>query len=84
MCHVYSFGMHLVKILLISDIDECIQPNNCNVICHNIEGSFFCTGCSRKTEYDSTKMQCTRRKQQTLLLGKNIMVTFDRRHRTLT
>ncbi|XBI69126.1 hypothetical protein VPH35_048238 [Triticum aestivum] len=52
-----------------SDIDECIQPNNCKGICHNIEGSFFCTGCPRKTEYDQTKMQCTRTKQQTLLLG---------------
>ena len=51
------------------DIDECIQPNICKGICNNIEGSFFCTGCPRKTEYDPTKMQCTRRKQQTLLLG---------------
>ncbi|KAI5001288.1 hypothetical protein ZWY2020_025938 [Hordeum vulgare] len=51
------------------DIDECIQPNNCKGVCRNTAGSFFCTGCPRKTEYDPTKMQCTRRKQQTLLLG---------------
>ncbi|KAF7026430.1 hypothetical protein CFC21_038535 [Triticum aestivum] len=51
------------------DVDECLQPNICKGLCHNTEGSFHCTECPRKTEYDSAKMQCTTRKQLTLLLG---------------
>ncbi|VAH86265.1 unnamed protein product [Triticum turgidum subsp. durum] len=37
--------------------------------CHNTAGSFYCNSCPRKTEYDPSKMQCTRTKQQPLLLG---------------
>ena len=51
------------------DINECLQPNNCKGICHNTKGSFSCTECPRKTEYDPIKMQCTKIKQQPLLLG---------------
>ncbi|KAF7068293.1 hypothetical protein CFC21_074067 [Triticum aestivum] len=51
------------------DINECLQPNKCKEICHNTEGSFNCIECPRKTEYDPLKMQCTRIKQQTLLVG---------------
>ncbi|CAM0875464.1 unnamed protein product [Alopecurus aequalis] len=51
------------------DINECLQPNKCIGICHNTEGSFNCTECPRKTEYDPIKMQCTKLKQQPLLLG---------------
>ncbi|XBI69120.1 hypothetical protein VPH35_048232 [Triticum aestivum] len=52
------------------DIDECLQPNICKGICHNIEGSFYCTECPHKTEYDLHKMQCTTTKQHILLSGK--------------
>ncbi|CAN6275436.1 unnamed protein product [Urochloa humidicola] len=51
------------------DVNECLDPKNCNGTCHNIIGSFECTACARKTEYDPVKMQCTSVKQQNLLLG---------------
>ncbi|XP_044985402.1 putative wall-associated receptor kinase-like 16 isoform X2 [Hordeum vulgare subsp. vulgare] len=51
------------------DINECLQPNSCKGICHNTKGSFSCTECPLKTEYDPIKMQCTKIKQQPLLLG---------------
>ncbi|VAH86270.1 unnamed protein product [Triticum turgidum subsp. durum] len=51
------------------DVDECREPNICKGICHNTEGSFNCTSCPRKTEYDAGKMRCTTTKQQTLILG---------------
>ncbi|XP_044985399.1 wall-associated receptor kinase 5-like [Hordeum vulgare subsp. vulgare] len=51
------------------DINECLQPNKCKEICRNTEGSFNCIDCPRKTEYDPLKMQCSRIKQQTLLVG---------------
>ncbi|XP_045089925.1 wall-associated receptor kinase 5 [Aegilops tauschii subsp. strangulata] len=51
------------------DIDECLDPNKCKGVCHNTEGSFSCTECPRKTEYDPSKMKCTVTKQQHLLLG---------------
>ncbi|XP_073367475.1 wall-associated receptor kinase-like 17 [Aegilops tauschii subsp. strangulata] len=51
------------------DIDECLQPNKCKGICHNTNGSFSCTACPHKTEYDPLKMQCTKIKQEPLLLG---------------
>uniref|UniRef100_M8ASV7 Wall-associated receptor kinase 5 n=1 Tax=Aegilops tauschii TaxID=37682 RepID=M8ASV7_AEGTA len=57
----------LIRNLLISDINECLQPNKCKGICHNTKGSFSCTECPRKTEYDPLKMQCTKRQQPLLL-----------------
>ncbi|CAM0875463.1 unnamed protein product [Alopecurus aequalis] len=51
------------------DINECLLPNTCKGICHNKNGSFSCTECPSKTEYDPSKMQCTKLKQQPLLLG---------------
>ncbi|XBI69102.1 hypothetical protein VPH35_048214 [Triticum aestivum] len=51
------------------DINECLQRDSCEGICHNTVGSFYCTKCPRKTEYDPLKMQCTRTKPQPLLLG---------------
>ncbi|KAJ1274421.1 hypothetical protein BS78_05G060300 [Paspalum vaginatum] len=52
------------------DIDECLQQDICKGrVCSNIEGSFKCTECPRKTEYDPTNNQCTRTKQQVLLMG---------------
>ncbi|PAN37452.1 hypothetical protein PAHAL_7G093800 [Panicum hallii] len=53
-----------------TDVNECIvHPNICNGTCHNIIGSYECTECPRKTEYDPVKMKCTSVKQQSLLLG---------------
>ncbi|XP_047080375.1 wall-associated receptor kinase 4-like isoform X1 [Lolium rigidum] len=51
------------------DIDECLKPNNCTGICHNAIGTFTCTECPPKTEYDPTNLQCTPTKQQNLLMG---------------
>ncbi|XP_044951097.1 wall-associated receptor kinase-like 8 [Hordeum vulgare subsp. vulgare] len=51
------------------DIDECLAPNNCTGICLNTVGTFTCTDCPPKTEYDPTKRQCTPTKQQNLLIG---------------
>ncbi|XBI33361.1 hypothetical protein VPH35_056698 [Triticum aestivum] len=51
------------------DINECLQPNKCREVCHNTKGSFSCTECPLKTEYDPLKMQCTKINQQRLLLG---------------
>ncbi|KAM3278948.1 hypothetical protein ACQJBY_046319 [Aegilops geniculata] len=51
------------------DINECLQANSCKGICHNTNGSFRCTECPLETEYDPLKMQCTKIKQQPLLLG---------------
>uniref|UniRef100_A0ACD5W4N6 Uncharacterized protein n=1 Tax=Avena sativa TaxID=4498 RepID=A0ACD5W4N6_AVESA len=51
------------------DINECLQPEKCKGICHNTNGSFSCTECPSKTEYDPLKMQCTKLKQQPLLSG---------------
>ena len=74
---VYILSTHLIKILLVSDIDECLQANSCKGICHNTNGSFRCTECPLETEYDPLKMQCAKIKQQPLLLGKTIfIVTF--------
>uniref|UniRef100_A0ACD5W6D2 Uncharacterized protein n=1 Tax=Avena sativa TaxID=4498 RepID=A0ACD5W6D2_AVESA len=51
------------------DINECLQPDKCKGICRNTEGSFSCTECPSKTEYDPLKLQCTKLKQQPVLLG---------------
>ncbi|XP_066369376.1 wall-associated receptor kinase 1-like isoform X2 [Miscanthus floridulus] len=53
------------------DIDECQIPGICkeNEVCHNVAGSYDCTKCPGKTEYDATTKQCTATKRQNLLLG---------------
>ncbi|KAM0906188.1 hypothetical protein ACQ4PT_016881 [Festuca glaucescens] len=66
---VHIFSTHLIKILLFSHINECLEPNECKGICHNTKGRFRCTECPSKTKYDPLKMQCTKLKQQPLLLG---------------
>uniref|UniRef100_A0A0D9ZIF6 Protein kinase domain-containing protein n=1 Tax=Oryza glumipatula TaxID=40148 RepID=A0A0D9ZIF6_9ORYZ len=51
------------------DIDECKKtPGICKGICHNDIGSYHCTMCPDKTEYDVTAMQCVSRKKQNLLI----------------
>ena len=74
LCYLITSLTH--KILLISDINECLQPNICKANCHNIEGSFYCTECPRGTEYDLDKMQCTTTKQQILLSGKTKLLLY--------
>uniref|UniRef100_M8CP56 Wall-associated receptor kinase 5 n=1 Tax=Aegilops tauschii TaxID=37682 RepID=M8CP56_AEGTA len=51
------------------DVDECLQPNICNGICHNTIGGFNCSQCPHKTEYDAAKKKCSPTKQQKFLLG---------------
>ncbi|XBI43282.1 hypothetical protein VPH35_108071 [Triticum aestivum] len=40
------------------DVDECKTPGTCNGICHNTEGSHYCTKCPRNTVYDTTIKMC--------------------------
>ncbi|CAD6254611.1 unnamed protein product [Miscanthus lutarioriparius] len=57
------------------DIDECLQQDICKGrMCSNIEGSFKCIECPRKTIYDQANNQCTRTKQQVLLIGGYVRV----------
>ncbi|CAD6255279.1 unnamed protein product [Miscanthus lutarioriparius] len=57
------------------DVDECLQQDICKGrVCSNIEGGFTCTECPRKTEYDPTKNQCTRTKQQVLFKGDHVYI----------
>ncbi|TVU13512.1 hypothetical protein EJB05_40572, partial [Eragrostis curvula] len=51
------------------DVDECkTTPGICKGVCHNTIGGFYCTDCPHKTEYDTTKMQCTPAKKQRSLM----------------
>jgi hypothetical protein len=57
------------------DIDECLQtPRICKELCHNTEGNYSCTMCPDHTEYDVIRMQCTPRRNQSLLLGSLIII----------
>ncbi|TKW03620.1 hypothetical protein SEVIR_7G052800v4 [Setaria viridis] len=53
------------------DVDECeTTPGICSGLCHNTKGSYYCTPCPHKTQYDTVQMQCTQSKRQkSLLLG---------------
>ena len=57
-------------VLLISaDVDECKIPSTCNEICHNTEGSHYCTECPSKTVYDAATMMCKSSKEPNVGLG---------------
>uniref|UniRef100_A0A453MVE3 EGF-like calcium-binding domain-containing protein n=1 Tax=Aegilops tauschii subsp. strangulata TaxID=200361 RepID=A0A453MVE3_AEGTS len=51
------------------DVDECKTPGACNGICHNTEGSHYCTQCPSNTVYDTTIKMCASTKKQNLVLG---------------
>jgi hypothetical protein len=55
---------------LFSDIDECLEPNDCNGVCHNTLGGYYCTSCPHGKVFEPTKRNCvTTAKQHSLLLG---------------
>ncbi|KAF7081818.1 hypothetical protein CFC21_085728 [Triticum aestivum] len=52
------------------DIDECAGSTYCNGTCQNFIGSYKCTSCPHRKEFDPIKRQCvTSAKQHSLLLG---------------
>ncbi|CAL4950080.1 unnamed protein product [Urochloa decumbens] len=50
-----------------NDTNECLVPYKCNGTCHNLEGSFNCTGCPQGTVFDPVEMQCTFIKHRSLV-----------------
>jgi len=51
------------------DIDECKIPGICKGVCHNTIGSYNCTECPYKTQYDTITMKCISTRKQNLLVG---------------
>lgn len=52
------------------DIDECKNTRGiCEEVCHNTVGSYYCSKCPDKMDYDSTTMQCTSTKRKNLFFG---------------
>ncbi|VAI52617.1 unnamed protein product [Triticum turgidum subsp. durum] len=52
------------------DIDECKNTRDiCEEVCHNTTGSYYCSKCLDKMDYDSTTMQCTSTKRKNIFSG---------------
>uniref|UniRef100_A0A8R7UMH3 Protein kinase domain-containing protein n=1 Tax=Triticum urartu TaxID=4572 RepID=A0A8R7UMH3_TRIUA len=52
------------------DIDECNKTIGiCEEVCNNIVGSYHCSKCPDKMEYDTTTRKCTSIKRQNIYLG---------------
>jgi len=53
-----------------TDIDECSLPNYCNGTCQNSFGSYTCSSCPHRKEFDPIKRKCvTSAKQHNIILG---------------
>ncbi|CAO2039591.1 unnamed protein product [Urochloa humidicola] len=53
-----------------TDIDECLESNDCNGLCHNTLGGYYCTSCPHGKVFEPTKRNCvTSAKQHNLVLG---------------
>ncbi|CAO2200088.1 unnamed protein product [Urochloa humidicola] len=50
------------------DIDECKIPDSCRGVCQNVPGSYKCTPCPNKTQYDPVKSLCTPIKELNIVL----------------
>jgi hypothetical protein len=64
-----DLALSLILLSDVADINECLVPNKCKGVCYNTPGSYRCTACPDKTQYDMTTMQCTRTRRQSLMLG---------------
>ncbi|CAN6232410.1 unnamed protein product [Urochloa humidicola] len=53
-----------------TDIDECLEPNDCKGICHNAIGGYNCTSCPPGEVFDPYRRKCVRStKMHNLVLG---------------
>ena len=56
-----------------ADMNECKIPGICKGVCHNTIGSYDCTECPYKTQYDTITMKCISTRKQNLLVGELYM-----------